>query len=148
MVQSLARVLIHVTFSTESRKHLITESVASELYPFISSHLDNLRCFSLSVGGHLNHVHILCSLYRTITIAKMVEEVKVSSSKFVKERFDKPDFFWQKGYAVFSVSESGKEQIINYIKNQKQHHASTDYIKELQEILKENAIPYSEQYLL
>jgi putative transposase len=78
----------------------------------------------------------------------MVEEVKVSSSKFVKERFDKPEFFWQKGYAVFSVSESVKEQVVNYIKNQQQHHASTDYISELQEILKENAIPYSEQYLL
>ena len=148
MVQSLARVLVHITFSTNNREALITNSIAKELHPFISSHLDNLRCFSLTVGGHINHVHILCSLYRTITIAKLVEEIKVSSSKFVKDRFNKPYFFWQKGYAAFSVSESGKDKVINYIKTQKLHHADIDYTQELQKILKENSIPYSEQYLL
>ena len=148
MVQSLARVLIHITFSTNERKHLITEAMEKELFPYISEHLETLRCFPLSIGGYRNHVHILCSLYRTITIAKLVEEIKVSSSKFVKTTFDNPHFYWQKGYAVFSVSESNKNSVVNYIKNQKVHHLKQNYIQELQVILKENSIPYSEQYLL
>jgi REP element-mobilizing transposase RayT len=148
MVQSLSRVLVHITFSTNNREALITNRVAEELYPFISSHLDNLRCFSLAIGGHIDHIHILCSLYRTITMAKLVEEIKVSSSKFVKNRFNKPYFYWQKGYSVFSVSETNKEKVVSYIKNQRLHHADKDYIEELQKILKENSIPYSEQYLL
>ena len=147
MVQSLSRVLIHITFSTKERKSFITDSVAKELYPFISAHLDTFRCLPISIGGHVDHLHILCALYRTITIAKLVEEIKVSTSKFIKEGFNNPQFYWQKGYAVFSVSESKKDSVVRYIKNQKQHHAAINYMQELQTILKENSIPYSEQYL-
>ena len=118
------------------------------MYPFIAEHLENIRCYPFRVGGYYDHLHILCALSKTISVSKLIEEVKVSSSKFVKKRFNARNFYWQNGYAVFSVSENEKYETIRYIDRQFIHHSDVDYFHELKSILKENNIPFSEEHLL
>ena len=84
MPQSLSKNYIHLTFSTKYRKDSINEDKLSEISKYISGILKNIDCPPIIVGGFTNHIHILCILNKNIALSKMVEEVKRSSSKWIK----------------------------------------------------------------
>ena len=59
-----------------------------------------------------------------------------------------PEFeHWQDGYGAFTYSVREKDQIINYIKNQKEHHKSENFYDEFKRLLIENGIEFDEKYL-
>jgi|GEM_PF-6308378 len=54
-----------------------------------------------------DHLHDLGQLSRTTTVAKLIEEMKTSSSSWIKTQSpDLKEFDWQAGYGTFSVSQS------------------------------------------
>ena len=55
---------------------------------------------------------------------------------------------WQDGYGAFTYSVKEKNVIINYIKNQKEHHKSESFYDEYKRLLIENGIEFDEKYLL
>lgn len=82
MPQSLANVLVHVIFSTKHRRPYLRMKQARDVMTgYIVGTLQNIHCSPLIVGVVEDHVHILCNLHRTVTIALLVEEVKTNSSK-------------------------------------------------------------------
>jgi putative transposase len=100
------------------------------------------------VGGTDNHIHIACTLPRTLPLSKLLEEVKKSSSKWIKEvSADCENFAWQSGYAVFSVGQSQIRGLIRYINNQKEHHRKRTYREEVLEFLHKYEVTYDERYL-
>jgi REP element-mobilizing transposase RayT len=138
----------HVVFHTRNNKKLITEEYSGELYSYMGGILRNLKSIPLQIGGTSDHVHILCTLPKTMTLSDMMEEVKKSSSKWMKTKStDLSNFYWQNGYAGFSVGWSQVERVKEYIKNQKQHHSKTQFIDEYKMLLEENGIEYDEKYL-
>src|SRR5581483_1141630 len=117
MPQSLARVLVHLVFSTKNRAPVLAPEVRAELHPYLAAVLANDDCPSLQVGGVEDHVHLLFSLSRTRTIAQVVENVKTSSSKWLKTKGTQlTDFYWQAGYGAFSVSRSQADEVVEYIR--------------------------------
>jgi putative transposase len=106
MPQSLAQVWIHLVFSTKDRRPFLqNESLRTEMFKMLTHHVKESGCVSASVGGHIDHVHLLIGLSRTITIAKLVEEIKKETSKWIKSHPRGTQLFqWQAGYGVFSVS--------------------------------------------
>ena len=93
-------------------------------------------------------VHILCLLSRTRTIASLVEDVKKGSSKWIKGKGTKYDFFqWQHGYGSFSVSASKVDAVKKYIEEQKEHHKITSFKEEYLRFLTEYGISYDEKYM-
>ncbi len=75
------------------------------------------------INGVEDHVHVLCNLSWTLFLSKVVEELKKSSSKWMKDQgtgFSR--FYCQAGYGVFSVSQSNVESVRNYIAEQEEHH--------------------------
>jgi len=97
----------------------------------------------LAVGGVEDHVHVLLSIPPTLAIAKAIQLLKGNSSKWVHETFpDKRLFGWQGGYGAFSVSISGVNETVSYIKNQKQHHHAVSFKDELVAFLKKHGIEY------
>ena len=100
------------------------------------------------INGVSDHVHILASLPRTIALSKYVENIKRTSSKWIKSKgLHYKNFAWQNGYAGFSVSSSKKEVVTTYIANQKEHHKTQTYKEEVLQFLKEYNIDYDESYL-
>lgn len=100
------------------------------------------------VGGHRDHVHILCSLSRKIALMKLVEEVKSHSSKWIKTKGNQySQFYWQNGYGGFSVHKSQINMISEYIRNQEEHHKKVSFKDEYRSLLKEFNIDYNEQYV-
>ena len=123
MSQSLSSILVHLVFSTKNREPFITPIIEAELHPYMATIFRELKSPSLAIDGTNDHVHMLFSLARVITVADLVEELKTSTSKWIKTKGREfRNFHWQRGYGAFSIGQSNVEVLKRYIKNQKAHH--------------------------
>ena len=102
----------------------------------------------LAIGGASDHVHVLVSLPATLSIAKAMQLLKGNSSKWLRETFPKMHFFaWQEGYAAFSISVSGVDATVAYIRNQTEHHRTRSFREEYAAMLKRHGFAYDESML-
>ena len=148
MPQSLSSILIHLIFSTENREPCITEVIEKELHPYMAKIFRELKSPSLTIGGTDDHVHILFSLGRTLTIADLVEEVKTDSSKWIKTKGQQfENFYWQRGYGAFSIGQSQAAALKRYIARQRIHHQRVTFQDEYRKFLKSYGIDYDERYV-
>ncbi len=147
MSQSLVKNLIHLVYSTKLRQTWIREDVADRLYAYQSGIFKNLESPAIVIGSMPDHVHALFSLSKNYPLKKIVEEVKKTSSKWMKEQTANPDFYWQGGYAAFSVSQSNVEQVRKYIENQREHHKRLSFQDELRELFRRHGVEFDERYV-
>jgi REP element-mobilizing transposase RayT len=98
MPQSLSFLLIHIVFSTKDRAPILDASVRPSLHAYLATVVRNLDCECYRVGGVADHVHLAVRMARTFTTAKLVEEVKTASSKWLKARWPAlATIAWQRG---------------------------------------------------
>ena len=149
MPQSLARVLIHTIFSTKRRAPCLRDvDLRSQLYPFMGGVSDKLGCNPIRIGGTADHVHLLTTLSRTVTIAEFVKEVKRVSTDWIQDHgHDLASFRWQAGYGAFSVSESNKDAVVEYILHQEEHHRTVTFQDEFRGFCDKHGIDYDERYV-
>ena len=149
MPQSLARVVLHLVFSTKNRvPFLVDPALRPRLYAYMASVLQNIGCEPVLLNGTEDHVHILCNLARTVTIAKLVEEVKTEPAKWIKkEGLQLSDFRWQGGYGAFSVSQSNVEAVRTYIAAQEEHHRKVTFQDEFRALCRKHGITIDERYV-
>lgn len=148
MPQSLSKVYTHIAFSTKSRLPMITDDVKSRLWEYLGGICKSLECNPVQIGGHHDHVHILCLLSRKVAQATLIEELKKSSSRWVKlqgPQFSK--FYWQEGYGIFSVNPTETALVVDYIKNQAKHHETRSFQDEFRLFLKKYNVEYDEKYV-
>jgi putative transposase len=147
MSQSLVRNVVHIVFSTKYRKPLIRPEIENDLYRYIAATCLNLECYDPCVGGYRNHVHILCAMTKNAPLSTIVKKIKVASSLMMKSKHQVREFYWQLGYAAFSVSCNRRDGVARYIKNQAWHHDRQQFEHELIKLLKAQKIVYDERYL-
>ena len=149
MSQSLAQIYVHIVFSTKYRIPFLKEkSIQNELYSYMASVLNEYNSMPHIIGGTENHVHILSNLARTESLAKIIKEVKRSSSKWIKNKPGPfPLFQWQNGYGAFSVSHSKINFIKKYILNQEEHHKTMTFEEEIRQLYSKHNVEYDEKYL-
>jgi REP element-mobilizing transposase RayT len=148
MPQSLARILVHLIFSTKNRAPLLSLDLQAELHPYLSTVLNNDGCPAIEAGGVEDHVHLLFGLSRTLTVAQVVENVKTSSSKWIKKQdASLSHFYWQAGYGAFSVSQSNAAAVVHYIQNQAEHHRRESFQDEFRKFLRRHQITYDEKHV-
>lgn len=148
MPQSLSSVLVHLVFTTKHRREWLTDDIRTELHAYMTGILGNLNSPSLQVGGIEDHIHILFALSRSKTIAEIVETIKTSSSKWIKSKGALwSEFHWQSGYSAFSVSESQSDRVVQYIRNQVEHHRTLPFQDELRRLLERHRVSYDERYV-
>ena len=144
MPQSLARVLAHLVFSTRNRARLIKPEFERELFGYIHGIIENNGAKLFIAGGVEDHVHLLVSLGRTVSIGELVGDIKRDSSKWMNAKCR--SFYWQNGYGAFSVSESNVESVIRYIKDQKRHHQRFGFQDEYRSLMKKHRLEIDERY--
>jgi putative transposase len=149
MPQSLAKLYVHLVFSTKGRfPFLKDDALRVELHAYLATVLLNLDCPAVLINSVDDHVHILFKLHRTVTVAKAVEDVKKSSSKWLKSKSPRMgNFAWQAGYGAFSVSESNVPSVVHYIRGQQEHHRIKSFQEEYREFLEKHGIEYDEKYV-
>jgi len=149
MPQSHAQIWLHIIFSTKERRSFFQkESFRDQMFRMLAHQIKECGCVSASVGGHVDHVHLLTSLSRTITVARLVEHVKTETSKWAKKDDERNALFgWQSGYGVFSVSHSLKDKVDEYIRSQEQHHAKRSFQDEYRALCERHGIEIDERYV-
>jgi len=148
MAQSLARILVHLIFSTKDRGAVLAQAVRPDLRAYFVGILSKLDCPCLEVGCVTDHAHMLFALHRTRSAAEVVEEIKKASSKWLKTRGPAMrNFHWQNGYGAFSVSPSGEADVRAYILNQEEHHRRVTFQDEFRAFLHRHGVPFDERYV-
>jgi len=137
MPHSYNKIWIHAIWATKERMPLLHQSIEQKVYQFISDQLREQGCPVRIINGMPDHIHCLFLLNPQKSIAEIIKQIKGSSSHYVNQENLIPDkFAWQTGYASYSVSESVKDKVYQYIKNQKAHHQKNTFQLEFDEFLK------------
>lgn len=148
MPQSLSLVLIHLVFSTKGRVPLLDAEIRPALHAYLATVARNADCECYRVGGVADHVHLAIRLGRTVTVAGLVEELKTSSSKWLKtQSMSLESFAWQRGLGAFSVGPKDREALFEYIDGQEEHHRTRSFQEEYRAFLKKYGVDYDERYV-
>jgi REP element-mobilizing transposase RayT len=148
MSQSFVRLIGHIIFSTKHRERCLDAEIRPGLFAYMAGTLNDMGCHCYLVGGHIDHIHALCLMNKNLKVIKIIEDLKTSSSKWIKTkgiRFRR--FHWQSGYGVFSVSSSNLNKVRRYIERQDLHHRKMTFQEEFLKFLKEYGAEYDERYL-
>lgn len=148
MPQSYAQVYLHLVWSTKGRRRFLTDiPIRDRLHAYLAATCSELGSPALVVGGVEDHVHLLCRLKRTTSIAELVRDLKRASSRWVKAASAKLNAFdWQDGYAAFSLSPAHVAALTTYIREQAEHHRRESFQDEFRRLMKKYGLEIDEQH--
>ena len=150
MPQSLVQLYTHVVFSTKQRKPYLkeTNALCEKLHAYLAGACNNLKSPSLIVGGVEDHVHVLCRLSKTISIAELAREIKRESSKWIKLESSRLSMFqWQSGYGAFSISPSHVDDLKRYTANQAEHHKAETFQDEFRRLCRKYGLEIDQRFV-
>ncbi len=137
-MSTYTQILYHIVFSTKNRERVLGKPRRDDLYRFIWGVLQKRKCHLFRVGGVEDHLHILTSLHPTMGLSDLIKEVKTSSSAWIKGQQVFPMFsHWQDGYGAFTHALTDKDRLIEYIRNQEEHHKRVTFREEYEMLLAE-----------
>ena len=148
-MSTYTQILYQIVFSTKNREHTLTDNHREDLYKYIWGVLKNKNCHLYRIGGVSDHIHIITHLHPSISLASLIKDIKIASSENIKtlQLFQKFNG-WQDGYGAFTYSFKDKDLLIEYVKNQEQHHKIKSFKEEFIELLHEHGVEFDEKYLL
>ena len=118
------------------------------LWPYLGGIAKQNQMKALAIGGASDHVHVLLSLPATLSIAKAMQLLKGNSSKWLRETFPMMrSFAWQEGYDAFSISISGVDATVAYVRNQAEHHRTRSFREEYIRMLEKHGFTFDESML-
>jgi len=145
---SYRQLYYHVVFGTKFRKPTIPDVHCQLLYKYIWGIIENKKCKLYRINGCEEHIHLLVDIHPTIAVSTFVKDLKVSTSLWLKQQREFQNFEgWSEGFGIFTVSHSDKDRVIEYIKNQKEHHLKLTFLDEYKTLLKEYEIDFDEKDL-
>jgi putative transposase len=148
-MSTYTQILYQIVFGTKDHTRSLKADNRVKLYKYIHGILVKKSCHLYRINGVDDHLHIVTHLHPSIALAKLIKDIKLATDSYIlKEKFF-PDFYgWQDGYGAFTYSIKDKNYLIEYVKNQEQHHLIKTFREEFIELLKEHGIEFDEKYLL
>jgi putative transposase len=148
MAQSLAKVYLHLIFSTKDRVRVLPDDVRPALHDYMGGILRDADCASVEINTEPDHAHVLFLLSRTATISNVVRDLKKGSTNWIREQHAQlRNFYWQHGYGAFSVSTSNVEAVGEYIRNQRDLHQKQSFQDEFRAFLRKHDVEFDERYV-
>jgi putative transposase len=143
MGDAFLNINLHIVFSVKHRKPLIAPEIQRGLYQRIGNIIQQQKSILLEIGGMPDHVHLLVRWLPHEGLPVLMRKIKAESSGWLRRQFpDNADFAWQRGYSAFSVSEIIKDNIVQYIQNQENHHREQSFADELKILLQEHGLAF------
>ena len=143
MAQTLVSLMVHVIFSTKNREAFITPEIEPELFAYVGGILKNHESRLLDAGGTADHIHLLVSQSKNVSLSSLMKDVKKDSSSWIKTKGNQfRNFHWQDGYGAFSIGKSDIRELKRYIAGQKEHHRKRTFEEELIEFLEDYGVAY------
>jgi len=148
-MSTYTQIIYQIVFGTKNHEMIMIESGQERLYRIIWGILKNKKCHLYRIGGVEDHLHIVTHVHPSLAIANLVKDIKLATSALIKSENIFPDFKgWQIGYGAFTYSIEAKNNLIEYVKNQKEHHKKTSFKEEYIRLLNEHGVEFDEKYLL
>ena len=148
MPQSLAKLHVHLVFSTKNRERLLVDEDASDLHAYMGGTLKGMSCVPIEINTEPDHAHVLFLLGRTVPLSDVVRGLKKSATDWLRMRAPRyAGFHWQAGYGAFSVSQSAVGDVRVYIQNQREHHRVKTFQEEFRAFLTKHDIEFDERYV-
>ena len=148
MPQSLTQLYAHLIFSTKYRQPLLAPAFRPRVHAYLAAIIRDLQSPWVVVGGIADHVHILFDMGKMVAPATFVERVKRESSKFIKTlSHPLQNFYWQRGYGMFSVSPKDRDAAEHYVRTQEEHHRHRSFQDEYRAILRRHGVEFDERYV-
>ena len=95
-----------------------------------------------------DHTHLFVGVEPTIALSDLARDIKNNASRFInQQKWTEAKFHWQRGFGAFSYGHSQIGKVVNYIKNQDQHHAQKSLETEYVELLERYEVTYEDKYL-
>lgn len=143
------QIIYHIVFSTKDREPVLAAERRRDLFAYIWGVLKDKQCHLYRLNGVADHVHILTGLHPTVALADLVKDIKIASSAWIKDEKVFQGFsHWQDGYGAFTCCMKEKDALIEYIKNQEEHHRTTTFADEYRQLLVEAGIEFDERYFV
>lgn len=148
MANTYTQCYLHLVFAVKNRDALIRKTWKENLEKYITGIIQGEGHKLLAINAMPDHIHIFIGYNLNQLIPNLIEQIKTSSNKWIKEnKFSRFNFSWQKGYGCFTHSNSQIKAVVNYILHQEEHHKKKSFKKEYLKMLKQNDIKYAEKYL-
>lgn len=148
-MSTYTQILYHFVFSTKYRQPTLVQSEKKRLFAYIHHLLTNKKCHLYRINGMEDHLHLLTHVHPMLAPSSLIKDIKLASSDFIKsERIFLGFNGWQDGYAAFTETIKDKERLIQYIKNQEEHHKKVSFIEEYKALLEEYEIEFDPKFLL
>ena len=148
-MSTYTQILYQIVFSTKNRDRVLIKENREKLFRYIWGILKNHKCHLYRINGVEDHLHIVTHLHPSVALASLVKDIKLGSSTLIKNQGLFPKFNgWQQGYGGFTYSIKEKARLIEYVKNQEEHHRSALFRDEYISLLNEHDIEFDEKYLL
>ena len=143
------QIIYQLVFCTKYRERVLLKDRRKDLFNYIAGLLEKKNCHLYQINGVEDHIHILTDIHPSISLAGLVKDIKVASSMYIKEQKLFENFTcWQPGYGAFTYHVRDKNRLIQYVKNQEEHHKKKCFKKEYIAHLKENRVQFDEEYFL
>jgi len=148
MANTYTQYYFHLVFAVKNRNALIKREWKNEMERYITGIVQNHRHKMLAIGSMPDHIHILIGYNVNHLIPDLVEEIKTSTNKWIKDRkLSEFRFGWQKGYGAFPHSHSQIDNVVKYILSQEEHHRKKSFHDEYVEMLENFEIAFEQEYL-
>ena len=148
MVNTYTKLYVHIVFSVKGRQFLISKQHKETLHQYITRIITNKKQTVIRINSMSDHIHILVGLTPDISVSDLVRDIKSNSSKFINSNgWVVGRFEWQSGFAAFTYSESQLDTVVNYIKNQEEHHSRMTFNEEYLALLKRFNVDYNPKYV-
>ncbi len=148
MANTYTQLNIHAVFAVKGRHNFLGDKFRIDLFKYIHGVLENKDHFPLAINGYKDHVHVFFELNPKYSLSEIMRDVKASSSKWINDNnFIDGKFAWQEGYGGFSYSRSQRDNVMNYIINQEEHHKKSTFREEYLELLQKFEVDFKNEYV-
>lgn len=148
-MSTYTQILYQIVFSTKLREQAMIKENRPALFKYIWGILNKSNCHLYRINGVEDHLHIVTHIHPSVALAGLAKNIKIASSGFIKDNGIFKNFNgWQDGYGAFTYSVKEKDRLIEYVKNQEEHHKVVSFRDEYIELLNEHEIEFDEKYLL
>lgn len=145
---SYTQLYCHIVFRTYKGQQTIKKENASRLYAYIKAIVQNNKCELHVIGGMPDHIHLFIRLHQSVRLSDLIRDIKSDSSKWIKKNKELFPHFtsWAAKYCALSHGYKQKDIVIEYIKNQEEHHRKIDSEQEMRKLILSAGIYIDEKY--
>lgn len=146
-MSTYTQIIYQIVFSTKNRAPALQEKNRDKLFKYIWGILKKKNCHLYRINGVEDHLHIVTHIHPSVALSSLVKDIKLASNSFIKEKNLFPLFKgWQKGYGAFTYSINEKDRLIEYVKNQQEHHKMVSFKGEYRTLLEEHVVDFDKKY--